>query len=193
MNQKDKHSDAPKVQVADEFESIAAAYRFCPRCGSPNPSPGSKPFQCSGCGYAAYFGPVTAVGAIIVDELGNSLLVRRARNPGKGKWGLPGGFVDPGESAEQAAIREILEETNLKVSNLSFLLTLPNQYRHRGVVAPVLDLFFEVRVAGQGQIRLAADELDKFVWTHPTNEYLENMAFDSNRRALEHWLSRHSA
>lgn len=54
-----------------------------------------------------------AVGAIVFDEAGRLLLIRRANPPSKGLWSLPGGRVENGESGEQAVVRELLEETGL--------------------------------------------------------------------------------
>ena len=58
--------------------------------------------------------PVVGVGAIILDE-GKILLEKRKNSPGKGKWSIPGGLVELGESIEQAVIREVKEETGLDV------------------------------------------------------------------------------
>jgi 8-oxo-dGTP diphosphatase len=58
--------------------------------------------------------PVVGVGAIIVYE-GKILLEKRKNAPGKGKWSIPGGLVELGESTEQAVIREVKEETGLEV------------------------------------------------------------------------------
>ena len=55
------------------------------------------------------------VGAIIRDGSGRVLLVRRANEPGRGLWSLPGGRVEPGEGEEAAIVREVLEETGLVV------------------------------------------------------------------------------
>jgi ADP-ribose pyrophosphatase YjhB (NUDIX family) len=49
------------------------------------------------------------------DEAGRLLLIRRAQDPGRGLWSLPGGRVEPGESDEQAIVRELREETGLDV------------------------------------------------------------------------------
>jgi mutator protein MutT len=59
---------------------------------------------------------VPCVGAIIVDEAGRLLLVRRARPPAAGTWSLPGGRVERGEDDAQAVAREVREETGLQVS-----------------------------------------------------------------------------
>ncbi|GAA0847659.1 NUDIX hydrolase [Streptosporangium amethystogenes subsp. fukuiense] len=58
---------------------------------------------------------VNCVGAIILDDSGRMLLVRRGRPPGMGLWSVPGGRVEPGESDPEAVIREVLEETGLTV------------------------------------------------------------------------------
>lgn len=75
----------------------------CPKCGS---------------NVKEYRNPFPTVDIII--ELNDKILLIKRKNPPYG-WALPGGFVDYGESLEQAAIREALEETSLKVSNLRLL------------------------------------------------------------------------
>ena len=114
--------------------AIEKACRFCPRCGHQAEVDGCVPFRCSNCGFANFYGPVAAVGGLVINEQRELLLVRRAREPGKGKWGLPGGFVDRDETIEQALSREVLEETNLRVSHARYLTSFPNLYEYGGVV-----------------------------------------------------------
>lgn len=59
--------------------------------------------------------PVPCVGAIVRDAAGRLLLVQRGRDPERGRWSLPGGRVEPGETDEVALAREVLEETGLPV------------------------------------------------------------------------------
>jgi 8-oxo-dGTP diphosphatase len=58
---------------------------------------------------------VPCVGAVIRDEAGRILLVKRGHEPGKGLWSVPGGRVEPGETDAQAVVREVREETGLEV------------------------------------------------------------------------------
>lgn len=181
-----QESSAPSKHVSEVYE-------FCPRCATPASTAGKVPFQCVDCGFTNYFGPVTAVGGIVVNERGEMLFIRRARDPGKGKWGLPGGFVDAGETGEEAVIREVSEEIGLQVTSTSYLISHPNQYDYRGVIADVIDYFYLVDVATREGIELAEDEVEHYEWAIPTANHLENMAFHSNRLAIEHWMKSQSS
>ena len=70
---------------------------------------------CGACGFVFYLDPKLAVGTIIHDEQNRVVLVRRAIEPGYGKWVFPGGYVDRGEEVQAAAIREAREEVGLDV------------------------------------------------------------------------------
>ncbi len=173
-------------------QNIETAYLYCPRCGAKSKASPAVPFRCAECNFANFFGPVGAVGAIVTDGEGKVLFVRRAKNPGKGMWGLPGGFIDRGESGEQALCREVLEETGLTVTQCNYLLSAPNNYNYQGLVAPVIDLFYTCEVE-PGPIELVDGELDHYEWARPSEDYLSHMAFESNRKALEYWASQQSA
>ena len=91
-------------------------WNFCPECGGPlNARPdaeGNSPF-CPRCDRFYYHNPPPVVACLAVSE-GKVLFVKRGVEPARGLWALPGGFVDLGESPEQAALRELEEETILK-------------------------------------------------------------------------------
>lgn len=89
--------------------------RFCPQCGFPlttSECDGRIRPVCASCGYIVYINPVPSVAAILERE-GRLLLVKRNIEPGLGLWGLPGGFVETGETAVDAVVREVREETGL--------------------------------------------------------------------------------
>ncbi|MEX0824659.1 MAG: NUDIX domain-containing protein, partial [Pirellulaceae bacterium] len=160
-------------------QSIAQAFRFCPRCGTESLAIGEVPFHCDQCDFTFFFGPVSAVGGLIPNEAGHLLLLRRARDPGKGKLGLPGGFVDPGESAEEALRREIAEEVRLEVEDCQLLVTFPNQYTYKGFTAPVLDLFFICQVDASQTLDPDTKEVHSADWRQCDKETLDQMAFES--------------
>jgi ADP-ribose pyrophosphatase YjhB (NUDIX family) len=68
---------------------------------------------------------VSAVGAVIVDDAGRVLLVRRGGPPRAGTWTLPGGRIEPGESLEDAVLREVREETSLRARVVCQLGVVP--------------------------------------------------------------------
>jgi ADP-ribose pyrophosphatase YjhB (NUDIX family) len=92
-----------------------AEANFCPRCGQPAEVTFPRRIACSHCGYSAYFNPQPVAGAIPVDGEGRVILLRRAFDPGRGLWTFPGGFVDLGESVEEAAHRETDEELRMAI------------------------------------------------------------------------------
>ena len=105
-----------------------------------------KSKRCLQCGFVYYFNPAAAVACFLRDAQGRLLVARRACDPGRGMLDLPGGFVDCAETAEEAARREVREETGLQTGPLQYLFSVPNIYPYSGFEVHTLDLFFEGRV-----------------------------------------------
>lgn len=94
--------------------------RFCQQCGGAViktlPVNGGPPFVCGSCGQRIYLDPKVAVAAVVRGDDGRVLLMKRAqKDQAHGLWILPGGHVDRGEVTEEAALREVAEETGLRV------------------------------------------------------------------------------
>jgi ADP-ribose pyrophosphatase YjhB (NUDIX family) len=87
----------------------------CPRCGQPPAIDYPRSIRCPHCGYAAFYNPKPVACAITRDAQDRILLIRRAFAPGEGLWSIPGGFVDLGETVEDAAIRELREELEVEI------------------------------------------------------------------------------
>jgi len=100
------------------------------------------------------------VAALIFNHRGEVLLTIRGVDPNKGTLDLPGGFIDSGESVEEALRREILEELNLVITDASYLTSFPNEYLFSGLVINTTDLAFVCKVNGFDDIRVADDVAD---------------------------------
>jgi 8-oxo-dGTP diphosphatase len=100
--------------------------------------------------------PLAGVGAVVV-HCGRVLLVRRATEPARGQWSIPGGLVELGESLKEAVVREVREETGLIVEPVELIELLDRIYRDDGrvryhyVIADYL-----CRVTG-GELRAGSD------------------------------------
>jgi ADP-ribose pyrophosphatase YjhB (NUDIX family) len=65
--------------------------------------------------------PLIGVGAFIFDDDGALLMIQRANEPARGKWSIPGGLVEVGETLQAAVVREVEEETGLRVEPLAMV------------------------------------------------------------------------
>lgn len=170
---------------------IQKSWKYCPRCGAKSADTGSNPFSCSDadCGYQFYFSPVTAVGGLIVDPEGRMLFIVRGKDPGKGKLGLPGGFVDSGETAETALVREVEEELSLTITAYQYLASFPNRYEYAGVILPVTDLFFVSWVKSFAPIQGQPGEVDDWKFIMPDKVRKQQLAFGTHFDAIKAFQS----
>ncbi len=139
-------------------------FKHCPKCGSNTFAENDfKSKRCGNCGFVYYLNPSAANVAVITDGKGNILVATRSKEPAKGTLDLPGGFCDCHESAEEGVIREVLEETGLKVTATRYLFSIPNIYSYSGMEIHTMDLFFECRTADKATLR-AADDVQELQW-----------------------------
>ena len=93
-----------------------------------------RAIHCPSCDLTYFHNVASAVACFVLDEAGRLLTVRRARDPEKGTLDLPGGFVDPEETVDDAVRRELREETGLEATEVRLLFSIPNVYPYSGVV-----------------------------------------------------------
>ncbi len=121
------------------------ALKYCPKCGAPNfEKSGERSLKCKACGFHLYINSSAAVAALVVDRQKRLMLVTRGVEPNYGKLDLPGGFIDPGETAEHAVERELFEELGLKVNKLEYINSAPNEYIFSEFSVFTLDMAFHV-------------------------------------------------
>lgn len=136
---------------------------------------------CMDCGFVHYINPRPVAGTIPMRNDGKILLGRRDIEPRRGFWVFPGGFMDVGETAEEAAIRETMEETRLEVRNLELLGVFTRL--EPGVVVIV----FQAEAVGEAEV---GHETSEIGWFAPHEIPWEEIAFDSTEAALRAWVDR---
>lgn len=133
-------------------------FRFCPKCGSENfVENNAKSKKCSDCGFTYYFNSSAAVVAVIENAEGEILVATRAKEPAKGTFDLPGGFIDMYESAEDAVRREIREETRLFITSAEYLFSIPNIYVYSNFEVHTVDIFFRCKVDNFSHLKAQDD------------------------------------
>lgn len=161
--------------------------RHCPKCGAEALVwPTSKYFSCADCGFVLYLNIASAVAAIVECQ-GQLLFGVRKHEPKRGMLDLPGGFVDQGETAEDALRRELQEELGLVVPEMRYLFSFPNKYQYSGVEYDTLDLIFLVRLDRLPQLA-AADDLAELLWITPAAVDYDRIGFSSLRQAVQRYL-----
>lgn len=136
---------------------------FCPKCGSGGFVVNNRHSKrCETCGFVYYFNPKASVAVFILNEKGELLVGRRAKDPEKGTLDLPGGFTDFDETAEETVIREVEEETGLRIEPSRYLFSLPNVYPYSGLDVRTMDLFFECRVSSTEKLTPMDDVAELF-------------------------------
>ncbi len=157
----------------------------CPHCATE----ADQPLVCERCGWRWYANPRPAAAVLLERDAGDPdpsiLLLRRAVEPGLGGWDLPAGYLDPGESFEDAARRETLEESGLEVE----LVALAGVY-HSPAANAVTAVYRARAIDGAVEVRLDF-ESSEHAWMarSATESWLPRIAFRSMATAVADWAA----
>jgi NAD+ diphosphatase len=167
---------------------MSRAVPVCPHCVDAD----EQAIVCDRCGWRWYANPRPAAAVLLErPEAGDTalLLLRRAVEPGLGGWDLPAGYLDPGESFEQAAVREAHEESGIEVR----LIELAGVYH--SAPANAVTAVFRAAPADPSAAVILDFESSEHVWV-PRSEvatWLPRIAFGSMASAVADWAGRSSA
>jgi len=172
-----------------QIDELHSVFQRCPRCGAEHIEIYKKHrIWCATCQLEYFHNVATAVGALIITTDG-LLLLERAKEPAQGKFALPGGFVDPGETLEEALIRECEEEIGWKAElhRMEYFCSFPNTYLYKGILYHTCDMFFVIKQDSFDITSLKKDPAEvRGIQLIPIDEIqAESLAFESTRKAVE--------
>jgi NAD+ diphosphatase len=153
-------------RLADEYFSIAGravqillwdqTHQFCGRCGEATVNaPAERAKLCPRCGLLSF--PRLSPAVIMLVQRGDELLLARNRSFAEGMFSVLAGFVEPGESLEDAVAREVREEVGLEVANIRYFGSQPWPFPHQLMIG-------FTATYSSGEIRLQEDEIVEAAW-----------------------------
>lgn len=128
---------------------------------------------------------IPCVGAVVRDDRGRVLLVRRANEPGRGLWSVPGGRIEADETPHQALVREVFEETRLTVVPDALAGVVERDAPDGGVYV-IEDFFAQLEPGTDPRSARAGDDADELGWFHP-EQVVELDCVDGLVDALRSW------
>ncbi len=153
---------------------------YCPYCGgllTRRHAEGRERLVCTQCDAIYYQNPLPAATALVLNGANQLLLGKRAVDPARGEWCLPGGFIEMGETMEEASLRELREETGLEGRVMSFVgCFYQNSATYGGVI------IFGYRVEAGGSTPRAADDMEEVAFFDLHS--LPHVAFEAHRKLI---------
>ena len=157
---------------------------YCSQCGHKNSFSaidGNTRYHCSKCKTIHYQNPKPTA-TLIVPKNNQILFVRRAFEPAKGCWSLPGGFLELGETLEEGALRELKEETNLK-GEVSKLLCTCSHFN--SIFGDVLLIGLQIKIENWDDLKAGDDAYDATFFD--INKCPE-LAFECHQKIFNYYL-----
>ena len=158
-------------------------YKYCSNCGELFDKKSDIFFVCPKCDFRIFVSPKPSVGVILFDSDNRILFTKRNYEPGKGLWGIPGGFIDPDETAKQALIREVREELGLNIETFEYFGSYTGNYLHKGVNYKVVNAIFTAKMPINKTIKLS-EESSEFKFFEIENIPVDLLAPEDLKKAI---------
>jgi len=159
---------------------MSRKYKYCPKCRAElelSWIEDERRLACPECHWVNYENPLPSSAALVRNRKGEVLLVKRGKEPGKGKWALPSGFIEIDETPKKACLRELKEETGLKGE----VVRLVGVYSQKSLLyRNVLIIGYEVNARGDLSPGSDSQEAEFF----PLDK-LPDVPFSSHRKMIE--------
>jgi NAD+ diphosphatase len=139
--------------------------KYCEQCATELVKEAEAKYHCPGCGSDFYINPRGACAVFLLDTEGKLVLAKRAHEPHVGKLDPIGGFLDIGESFEEAMYRELKEESGLNphdISELEYLGSAYDPYPWQNRITPVASVYFLAKLK-DGAVYKANDDVADIV------------------------------
>jgi ADP-ribose pyrophosphatase YjhB (NUDIX family) len=180
-----RSSQVPSGRGVPEW--IARSLNYCSNCGASLrfgsiEGEDRDRLSCPECGHIAYVNPRLVVTALPITDAGDLVLLRRGIEPGRGRWAQPGGFLEIDETVYEAAIRETLEETGLRIEPGEIIGL------YTRLEAAVVTIAFESRVVG-GSAGPTPEALEVATFA-PEDIPWPDLAFRTTMWMLRDWIDR---
>jgi ADP-ribose pyrophosphatase YjhB (NUDIX family) len=141
---------------------------------------------CNKCEFRIFLSPKPAVGLFVINEKKQILFLTRAFDPGKGKLGIPGGFINPNESLVDAIIRKTKEEIGLVINNPKYFDSFYGDYLYKGINYKTVDVFFTYRISESEikDIKISDEESSNYKFYNVNEIKSENISTDDVKKAF---------
>lgn len=158
-------------------------HRFCGRCATPTePVPGERSRRCPDCRLLAFPRLAPAV-IVLIERADGSALLARGRNFPVPMYSCIAGFVEPGETLEEAVAREVLEEVGVEVGNIRYTASQPWPFPHSLMIGFEADWM-------SGDISIDEGEIVDADWFGPQELPLVPPAMSIARTLIDRWVER---
>ena len=168
-----------------EYKEI---YKYCPRCKADLKAETDWYICCTQCDFYFYVNPAPCNAAILENNTGEILLVKRKYDPKKDYWDVPGGFINTNESLEESMTREIKEELGIELSEFAYFASFSDRYMYKNIHYYTLGVVFIGKVGDQ--FLTPHDDVAEVKFFKKNQIPFDLIAFPSVQKALKLYLKK---